>query len=163
QYPRDVIELLDRMDELAPSGVLFTGDPKKCSDLYTVDSWGHAAHTAWEALLVLADYLRARQAGDWTGAVHGYLNDTPTGYRPLSAKKHVPTETNATMQQFGGERVFPVPTDVSPDGRTVMQAHFKLFQIGMVSPRLYYLDDFSRTGKIYVGYIGEHLTNTHTN
>ncbi|HEY9474374.1 MAG TPA: hypothetical protein VIS06_11055 [Mycobacteriales bacterium] len=163
QYPRDVIELLDRMDELAPRGVLFTGDPKKCSDLYTVDSWGHVAQTAWDALLVLADYLRARHSGGWTGGVNEYLEQTPAGYHKMPATKHAPTETGITMRRFGDERVFPVPTTVSPDGLAVMAAHFKLGRLGRIDPRLHYLDDSAGTGKVYVGYIGEHLTNTHTN
>jgi hypothetical protein len=44
-----------------------------------------------------------------------------------------------------------------------MDAHFKIARKGMVSPRIYYHDDASRTGKIYVGYIGKHLPNAHTN
>ena len=67
------------------------------------------------------------------------------------------------MRRFGDERVFPVPTTVSPDGLAVMAAHFKLGRLGRIDPRLHYLDDSAGTGKVYVGYIGEHLTNTHTN
>jgi len=44
-----------------------------------------------------------------------------------------------------------------------MTAHFKLGRIGMVSPRLYFFDDYTKTGKVYIGYIGPHLTNTQTN
>ena len=33
-------------------------------------------------------------------------------------------------------------------------------RIGMVSPRMHYLDGFARTGTVYVGYIGPHLTTT---
>ena len=44
-----------------------------------------------------------------------------------------------------------------------MKAHFKLASIGMLSPRMYYHDDYANSGKIYIGYIGRHLTNTMTN
>jgi hypothetical protein len=40
---------------------------------------------------------------------------------------------------------------------------YKLAQIGMVSPRMYYLDDFVASKAVYIGYIGPHLTNTQTN
>jgi hypothetical protein len=50
-----------------------------------------------------------------------------------------------------------------PDGAIFMDAHFKIARKGLVSPRIYYHDDAGRTGKIYVGYIGRHLPNAHTN
>lgn len=43
-----------------------------------------------------------------------------------------------------------------------MVAHFKPARIGMVSPYLYYFDAMPRTGKICVGYLGPHLTNSQT-
>lgn len=163
RYPESHSELLDRLAELEPRGVVFTGDPKECLRLDEVDQVGRTARVAWEALLVLADYLRARREGEWDGAVEGYLHQTPAGYRTISPEKHAPTETNITKRRFGDERVFPVPKGVSPDGRAVMNAHFKLGRLGTIDPRLHYLDDYTGTGKVYVGYIGEHLTNTHTN
>ncbi len=33
----------------------------------------------------------------------------------------------------------------------------------LISPRIHYHDDASRSGLIYVGYIGKHLPNAHTN
>lgn len=163
RYPESHSELLDRLAELEPRGVVFTGDAEKCLHLEEVDQVGRTARVAWEALLVLADYLRARREGEWDGAVEGYLQQTPAGYRTISPEKHAPTETNITKRRFGDERVFPVPETVSPDGRKVMNAHFKLGRLGTIDPRLYYLDDYRGTGRIYVGYIGEHLTNTQTN
>ncbi|HEY9474152.1 MAG TPA: hypothetical protein VIS06_09915, partial [Mycobacteriales bacterium] len=163
QYPTDHSELMDRLPELERLGIVFTGDRKECLRLDEVDPLGRTARVAWEALLVLADYLRARHGGEWDGGVNEYLEQTPAGYRKMSAKKHAPTETGITMRRFGDERVFPVPTTVSPDGLAVMAAHFKLGRLGRNDPRLHYLDDSTGTGKVYVGYIGAHLTNTHTN
>lgn len=67
------------------------------------------------------------------------------------------------MNQYGSDRVFPVPECVDSGGTTTMEAHFKLASIGMISPRLYYLDRVQTDGKVYIGYIGRHLRNTQSN
>jgi hypothetical protein len=67
------------------------------------------------------------------------------------------------MKKYGAKRVFPVPWSVSPTGTAEMRAHFKLARIGIVSPRMYYLDDYVGSKSIYIGYIGPHPTNTQTN
>lgn len=41
-----------------------------------------------------------------------------------------------------------------------MAAHFKPTWTDTFAPRMHYFDDTDGTGKIYVGYIGRHLTNT---
>ncbi len=66
------------------------------------------------------------------------------------------------MGRWGEEREFPVPSDVSPDGRIQMVAHFKVAQNDTFAPRMHYYDDTKGTGKIYIGYIGRHLTNRGT-
>ncbi len=144
-------------------GVVFTGDPKFCFELDPRDQLGTTARIGWEAVLALRDCIRAREDDGWQGSVHDYLKRTPDGYRTVSIKKHVPGESATTMQQWGHERRFPVPKHVSPSEQIEMRAHFRLGQIGMVSPRMYYLDRWSQDGKIYIGYIGRHLTNTKTN
>jgi hypothetical protein len=79
------------------------------------------------------------------------------------SSQHAATETALTRTRFGSERIFPVSAEVDPSHRSIMTAHFKLAQIGMVSPRMYYLDHYTATGRIYIGYIGPHLTNAMTN
>lgn len=64
---------------------------------------------------------------------------------------------------LGGERLFAVPTGCEPSGHALMDAHFKLGRVGMVSPRMHFLDSWSKTGEVYVGYSGAHLTNTQSN
>lgn len=161
-YPESYSDLLARLPGLSKDGVVFTGDEEKCRHLDGVDSLGKSTRTAWEALLVLCDYLKARRRGDWTQGVDEYLRRTPDGYRPMPVSKHARNETKITKRQHGLERRFPVPEEVSATGVTIMTAHFKLGRIGMISPRMYYLDDYTKTGKVYVGYIGTHLENTHT-
>lgn len=43
-----------------------------------------------------------------------------------------------------------------------MWAYFKCSKDGTKSPRMHYYDDTDNTGKIYIGYIGPHLTNRQT-
>lgn len=63
-------------------------------------------------------------------------------------------------------RVFPVPRWVSEDGQAFMGAHVRIGGGKPPAPRLHFLDDTSRTdelGRVYVGYVGPHLPNGHTN
>jgi hypothetical protein len=163
RYPESYVELVDRLPELEPDGIVFTGDAKTSRDLDTVDSLGKTTRNAWEALLVLRDYVRARRAGHFDAGFDDYLAVTPDGYRSMSRGKHAAKEAAQTVGRYGGERTFPVPAEVDPAGKVLMRAHFRLGSIGMVSPRMYYLDQFVKTGRIYVGYLGPHLTNQHTN
>lgn len=161
--PESFDELVHRVSEFAAAGVIFTGNPMHARNLDDHDTLGSAVHSAWEVFGVLADYVRARGNKRWDQGVHGYLMNGPSGYRRYPAKPHAPIESKVTMDRYGGLRVFPVPTSVDPRGQATMVAHFKLSRIGMVSPRLYYLDNYAKDGRVYVGYIGPHLPNTQTN
>lgn len=61
------------------------------------------------------------------------------------------------------ERTFRVPADVDPRGRIEMWAHFAPTGGGQTAPRMHYYADTRNTHKVYIGYIGPHLTNTKTN
>ncbi len=159
-YPSDFDDLHSRMQELEPLGVHFTGNPALMLGLDEHDTLGKLVTTTWDVLLVLADYLRARTEGDCEANVKQYLLNTPRGYRAIAPGKFGEGETKATMERWGGERQFAVPKRVHPSGRVTMEAHFKLGRVGMVSPRLYYLDCFSTSAEVFVGYVGPHLTNT---
>lgn len=144
-------------------GVILTADPDTVLGLEAIDSNGKALRAAWDSLRALSDYVRARTAGDTPSHVHQYLQNTPAGYRGMPPNKHAWTETVTTMNQYGDQRDLPVPVEVDASGTATMTAHFKLARIGMRSPRLYFLDDVAGpSGKVVVGYIGPHLTNTQT-
>ena len=161
--PENFAELLDRVESLSDQGVRFVGDPKVVLGLDEHATLNSASAMAWDVMLTLRDYLRAKADGKATNGVDHYLKNTPPGYRQIPPNKHAALESQATMTQFGNLRVFPVPHDVDASGRAEMQAHFKLTKLGMVSPRLYYLDNVNSDGCIYIGYIGPHLRNTQTN
>jgi hypothetical protein len=162
-YPASFEELLSRLMECGEAGLIFTGDADEALAVDDLDSLQKCVRTGWDAVLVLIDYCRARIAGDCDQGVDHYILHTPTGYHQIAPAKHAHTETGTTMERYGDERIFPVPAEVDVAGYATMTAHFKLGRIGMKSPRMYYLDDYVGTGKIYIGYIGCHLTNTFTN
>lgn len=163
RYPKTFEALIEQLPALEECGVIFTGDVKVARRLDDVDDWGKAVRLAWESLLALVDYVRARGQGGCDGGVAQYLEDPPTGFRQVPPSKHAPTETAATMREFGELRRFPIPSTVRPDGTILMPAHFKLGRIGLVSPRMHYFDNWTDDGRVYVGYIGTHLKNTQTN
>ena len=165
QSPGSFAELLERLDEHVLSFVIFTGDPKDALELDDFDPLGTWAARSWDVLRVLDGYAAARRRGEFGKGVHAYLGHTPPGrpgYPPgaHSTQESEPVERSPKLRKL---RVFPVPRDVQPDGAIFMGAHFKIARKGLVSPRIYYHDDASQTGKIYVGYIGKHLPNAHTN
>ena len=123
----------------------------------TATSWrcANAARTAWDACRTLGDYAAAVVDEGYEGGFDHYLRQSGRSTR-LTAARHAVGETKATLDQFGHLRDFPVPATVDPSGVARMVAHVKLAQIGMVSPRLYYLDRAKQDGHIYVGYIGRH-------
>ena len=89
---------------------------------------------------------------------------TPPGRPGYAPGAHSTQESDSVERspRLRKLRVFPVPRDVCPDGAIFMGAHFKIARKGLVSPRMHY-HDAGHTGKIYVGYIGKHLPNAHTN
>ncbi|WP_407111251.1 hypothetical protein ACE1N8_25920 [Streptomyces sp. DSM 116494] len=59
-------------------------------------------------------------------------------------------------------RKLRVPEDVDASGYAVMLEHIRIGDGAPPAPRLHFLDDTDRTGRITVGYFGEHLHNANT-
>jgi hypothetical protein len=165
QSPGSFAELLERLDEHVLSCVAFTGDPKNALELDDFDPLGTWAARAWDMLRVLDGYAAARRRGEFSKGVHAYLGHTPPGRPGYAPGAHSTQESDSVERspRLRKLRVFPVPRDVRPDGAIFMGAHFKIARKGLLSPRMHYHDDAGHTGKIYVGYIGKHLPNAHTN
>jgi len=165
QSPGSFAELLERLDDHVLSRVVFTGDPKYALELDDFDPLGTWAARTWDILRVLDGYAAARHRGDFSKGVHAYLVHTPPGQPGYAPGAHSTQESDSTERspRLRKLRVLPVPRDVRPDGAIFMGAHFKIARKGLVSPRMYYHDDAGHTERIYVGYIGKHLPNAHTN
>jgi hypothetical protein len=165
QSPGSFAELLERLDEHVLSCIAFTGDPKTALELDDFDPLGTWAARAWDMLRVLDGYAATRRRGEFSKGVHAYLGHTPPGRPGYAPGAHSTQESDSVERspRLRRLRVFPVPRAVSPDGAIFMGAHFKIARKGLVSPRMHYHDDAGHSGKIYVGYIGKHLQNAHTN
>jgi hypothetical protein len=165
QSPGSFAELLERLDDHVLSRVVFTGDPKYALELDDFDPLGTWATRTWDMLRVLDGYAAARHRGDFSKGVHAYLVHTPPGQPGYAPGAHSTQESDSTERtpRLRKLRVLPVPREVQPDGAIFMGAHFKIARKGLVSPRMYYYDDTGHTERIYVGYIGKHLPNAHTN
>ena len=161
--PGSFVELVAWMPDIP--GIEFTGDESAVVRLDVHDPLGVWADKTWAILQALSDYAIASTSGRCDRDVRGYLLNLPDGCRGYSANKHASNESEDVQNnpRFSEARVFPVPEAVDPRGSAAMMAHFKIAQSGLVSPRLHYYDDVTRTGKVYVGYIGPHLPTKRTN
>lgn len=128
------------------------------------ENWRYAADF-WKFILVLRDYMRAVEAGDFSGCVHDFLDKSIDGYRTCSKMRHAATESESvrTRSDWREERTFAVPREVNPRGEVEMFAHFRVSHRDTNDPRMHYYADTRYTHKVYIGYIGPHLTNTRTN
>lgn len=167
--PADVEELIARITPGADAHfsldyVEFTGDTDAVAELRKRDPYGKYASDLWDYVRVLVEYAALRKTGAFEGSVYMYLEqDDVEGFK-CSPQRHAARESDSVLQnsKWRSERELPVPTTVDPAGRTLMQAHFKPTHRDQFAPRMYYLDDSNSTGKIYIGYIGRHLSNTKT-
>lgn len=161
--PESFGELLSRLDEF--EHIAFTGEPNYALELDEHEGLGTWSGKCWRALQALEDFVALSIAGKFSGSVEMYLNSTPAGAHGFSAKRHASRESEDVGKnpKYRKPRTLPVPAEVAPEESVFMEAHFKIGQSGLISPRMHYFDDNSRTGKVYVGYIGRHLPTSKTN
>jgi hypothetical protein len=159
----DLVLLLDpaKSKHLIARRVVFTGNESPTTDIDKRDTVGRVISKMWEFACVLHDYAELRSSG-YDGGVHQYLTDPKVTSRKCSPQRHAAGESQSveSSTKMRQERIFPVPTSVSESGYAEMMAHFKPTQSDTFAPRMHYYDDTSKSGKIYIGYIGRHLTNT---
>lgn len=120
----------------------------------------------WDALRALDAYAEARAEARFTGGFYDWCA------RPLPGAPVI-TPTMVSMKEsdsvsgnpkYQRRRVFRVPEEIDPSGRVYMPSHIKLQQVGSPAPRMHFLDDAGGvTGKVWIGYLGDHLPNTRTN
>ncbi|MFC4900844.1 hypothetical protein ACFQVD_41420 [Streptosporangium amethystogenes subsp. fukuiense] len=124
------------------------------------------AAKAWDALRALDDFAGARSGGRFAGGFYDWCagdspgrRTIPTGMLSMRESKSV-----VTRAKFSAPRRFAVPPEVHPSGRILMESHIKLRPVGYPAPRMYFHDDSAgSTGRIWIGYLGDHLPNTRTN
>ncbi|WP_106399080.1 hypothetical protein [Actinocorallia populi] len=124
------------------------------------------AGKAWDALCALDDYAKARSGGEFQGGFRDWCLVGAAGRRVISAALLAMKESDSVSgrEKFAAPRTFPVPPEVDPSGKVFMPAHIKLRKTGTPAPRIHFHDDAGgATGKVWVGYVGDHLPNTRTN
>ncbi|MFG2917193.1 hypothetical protein ACGF0D_30435 [Kitasatospora sp. NPDC048298] len=161
--PETFTELMARLGEFPL--VTFTGDQKNALALDGLQCAGAGwARLAWDGLTALQEYAEAAVRGAAGGDFKQWCERTPEGCRRFPPRKAVRGESRTVFShtKWKRERMLPVPECVDSSRRAFMGAHLRIGG-GRTAPRLHYLDDCSGSGRIYVGYIGLHLTNTRTN
>ncbi|MFF7638581.1 hypothetical protein ACFZB9_36345 [Kitasatospora sp. NPDC008050] len=160
--PSTFTELLYRMGEFPL--VSFTGDEKETVALDAHTVGGNWVRLTWEGLTALQEYATVAVHGAARGDFKQWCEHAPVGGSHFPPRKAVRNESRTVCShtKMRRERMFAVPPSVDPSGRAFMGAHLRIGG-GRTAPRLHYLDDCSGSGRIYVGYIGMHLTNTMTN
>lgn len=143
----------------------FTGDQKAALALDELRCAGGGwARLTWDGLTALQEYAEAAVRGRAGGDFKQWCERTPAGCHRFPPRKAVRGESRTVYShaKWKRERMLPVPECVDASRRAFMGAHLRIGG-GRTAPRLHYLDDCSGSGRIYVGYIGLHLTNTRTN
>ncbi|MDH6113156.1 hypothetical protein P3T36_006519 [Kitasatospora sp. MAP12-15] len=160
--PRSFTELLHRIDEFPL--LTFTGDAKETQALDASTAGSGWVRLTWDGLTALQEYAVAAVHGAAGGDFKQWCEHAPVGGSHFPPRKAVrgESQTVCSHAKMRRERMFVVPSGVDPSGRAFMGAHLRIGG-GRTAPRLHYLDDCSGSGRIYVGYIGLHLTNTLTN
>ncbi|WP_031072703.1 hypothetical protein [Streptomyces sp. NRRL WC-3742] len=161
--PESFTELMARLGEFPL--LSFTGDQKAALALDELRCAGTGwARLTWDGLTALQEYAEAAVRGAARGDFKQWCEHTPDGCHHFPPRKAVRGESRTVFShtKWKKERMLPVPETVDVSRRAFMGAHLRIGG-GRTAPRLHYLDDCSGSGRIYVGYIGLHLTNTRTN
>ncbi|MBP0454987.1 hypothetical protein J5Y04_36530 [Kitasatospora sp. RG8] len=161
--PGSFTELMARLGEFPL--LTFTGDQKAALALDELQCSGAGwARLTWDGLTALQEYAEAAVRGEAGGDFKQWCERTPAGCHRFPPRKAVRGESRTVFShtKWKRERMLPVPECVDASRRAFMGAHLRIGG-GRTAPRLHYLDDCSGSGRIYVGYIGLHLTNTRTN
>ncbi|MFE2916301.1 hypothetical protein [Kitasatospora indigofera] len=162
ETPASFAELMERLPEFPL--LTFTGDQKPALALDGLGTCAGWARLTWEGLTALQEYAVAAVRGEAGGDFKQWCEHTPDGCHHFPPRKAVRGESQTVFShtKWKRERMLPVPECVDTSRRAFMGAHLRIGG-GRTAPRLHYLDDCSGSGRIYVGYIGLHLTNTRTN
>lgn len=122
------------------------------------------ASKTWDALRALDAFARARSSGGFSGGFFDWCRSAGQLTIPAGMVAMSESRTVNTNGKYSTRRTFAVPAEVHPSGKVMMEAHIKIRKGGCPAPRIHFHDDSGGgTGKIWVGHVGDHLPNTHTN
>ncbi|MHA7223084.1 hypothetical protein ACX80S_12280 [Arthrobacter sp. RHLT1-20] len=156
-YPESFDDLIDRINEF--DRLSFVGDPESARALDDHPNMTVAVHKAWDALASLQDYAVLTSDGIWAGGgIYSYVNDGGhSGRCRLLGFRPTESETVQSNPRMIAQRTVSVPSEVHPSGQLAMTAHVALLNGRAGAPRMYIYDNVAADGRVYVGYLGEHL------
>ncbi|MCK7676977.1 ABC transporter C-terminal domain-containing protein [Corynebacterium sp. CCM 9186] len=142
--------------------VRFTGDSGKATILDERKSARNIVRACWNFIKMLESYGRQYNSPGSVRSLYHYVNDTQ---RSVPPDRFAADETKAVKNnpKFSGPRMLPVPANVDPSGFVFMAAHGRLANDSGKAPRMHFFDNLQNDGKVYIGYIGEHLPSPMTN
>lgn len=161
--PTTFAELLDWLNaDLA--NVVYTGDLEYTLTLDQRPEASSWVRSSWDVLRAMQAYADAKAARSFSGDFKTWCESPPPGAYAIPAGKVArdESETVRSNPKWRREREFPVPDEVCAERSIFMGAHVRVgaSAVGRISPRLHFYDGTAQTGKMYVGYLGRHLTNT---
>lgn len=167
--PGDLHEIATMLTD-APEGeairkyVVFTGDIAALDAVAQRDSHGHYAAATWSFVRALHDFAQLKDSGVKID-FDMYLRSNELDGHKVSVRRHARHESEMirTRDDMRQLREFPVPTEVNPGGKAFMESHFRIGSGDGFSPRMYYLDNTDRDGRVYIGYVGKHPRGFLTN
>lgn len=163
--PATFAELLDWIDsDLTLIG--FSGNRNKALALDRSPEAGTWVRSSWEVLRAMQAYAESKASNNFEGDFKMWCENPPIDSFVIPSGKVVRDES-ATVRnkpKWRREREFPVPCEVSASRQIFMGAHVRIGASGSgrINPRLYFYDGTGQSEKVYIGYLGAHLTNTRT-
>lgn len=150
--PTTVDELFAYL-ELLPA-VQFTGNRKAADRIASAKLRSVILADAWTFACELELYAR-----QWEGGVRGLRKYAEEKSARITPSSFASDESNdvKSNSKFSGPRTLPVPLSVDASGSVFMGAHFRLSQDNGKAMRMHVYDAVNVDGRIYIGYIGEHL------
>ncbi|MEA2372114.1 MAG: hypothetical protein QOH12_2508 [Solirubrobacteraceae bacterium] len=126
-------------------------------DRHSSASW---ARRAWRALCAMESYARSKSDGSFDGNLRDYCQHGGADAIPVTMVALRESETTDNDPSFRRLRTLTIDPAVCGESSVYMPAHIKIVPGGSPAPRIYFHDDTSgATGKIHIGYFGDHLDN----
>lgn len=156
--PESVDDLFKHLEQL--EHVIFSGDRKEASRITDLKLRGIILRDVWRFCCELERYASAEGEAK-APSLREYVEKFTT---QIAQGEFSADETKSVKEnpKYRNPRMLPVPTSVDPSGRVFMGAHFRLSQDNGKAMRMHVYDSSASDGRIYVGYIGQHLPSRMT-
>ncbi|MEZ3157599.1 hypothetical protein AB1K56_11785 [Microbacterium sp. BWR-S6Y] len=134
--------------------VHFTGNRKSAERIASAKLRSVILADAWTFACELELYAR-----QWRKGVRGMRRYAEEKSARITPSSFAPDESSDVKSntKFSTPRTLPVPLSVDASGSVFMGAHFRLSHDNGKAMRMHVYDAVDVDGKIYIGYIGEHL------